>query len=106
MNTHMISEISKLLQKVGEHIFRFIFALIPVLLLDNFPFFRFHFAEFFHCISWVDCNKLFTCVLWHINHCRLFNVKSIFIQIISSISKNSVKHCLNVKNISISSYLV
>ena len=29
-------------------------------------------------------------VLWRINLCRLFNVKSIFIQIISSISNNSV----------------
>ena len=28
--------------------------------------------------------------LWHINLCRLFNAKSIFIQIISSISNNSV----------------
>ena len=31
-------------------------------------------------------------VLWHINLCRLFNAKSIFIQIITSISNNSVKH--------------
>ena len=29
-------------------------------------------------------------VLWHINHCRLFNVKPIFIDINSSISNNSV----------------
>ena len=29
-------------------------------------------------------------VLWHINLCRLFNAKSIFIQIISSILNNSV----------------
>ena len=28
--------------------------------------------------------------LWHINLCRLFNAKPIFIQIISSISNNSV----------------
>ena len=28
-------------------------------------------------------------VLWHINFFRLFNAKSIFIQIVSSISKNS-----------------
>ena len=28
--------------------------------------------------------------LWHINHCRLFNAKSIFIHINSSISNNSV----------------
>ena len=31
-------------------------------------------------------------VLWHINHCRLFNAKSIFIHINSSISNNSVWH--------------
>ena len=31
-------------------------------------------------------------ILWHINLCRLFNPKSIFIQIISSISNNSVQH--------------
>ena len=29
-------------------------------------------------------------VLWHINLCRLFNAKSIFLQIIWSISNNSV----------------
>ena len=29
-------------------------------------------------------------VLWHINLCKLFNTKSIFIQIVSSISTNSV----------------
>ena len=29
-------------------------------------------------------------VLWHNNFCRLFNAKSIFIQIIGSISNNSV----------------
>ena len=32
----------------------------------------------------------FVWVLWHINLCKLFNAKSIFIQIISSISNNSV----------------
>ena len=31
-------------------------------------------------------------VLWHINLCKLFNAKSMFIQIISSISNNSVEH--------------
>ena len=31
-------------------------------------------------------------VLWHINLCRLFNAKSIFMQIVSSISNNSVYH--------------
>ena len=31
-------------------------------------------------------------VLWHINLCSLFNTKSIFIQIIISISNNSVYH--------------
>ena len=29
-------------------------------------------------------------VLWHIKLCRLFNTKAIFIQIVSSISNNSV----------------
>ena len=29
-------------------------------------------------------------ILWHINLCRLFNAKSIFLQIVSSISNNSV----------------
>ena len=33
---------------------------------------------------------LFVWVLWHINLCRLFNAKSIFMQIVNSISNNSV----------------
>ena len=48
----------------------------------------------------------FGLVLWHINHCRLFNAKSIFIHRNSSISNNSVQHKnsffysqLNVKTI-------
>ena len=45
----------------------------------------------------------FGLVLWHINHCRLFNAKSIFIDINSSISNNSV---LAYKNSSISNYSV
>ena len=32
----------------------------------------------------------FDSVLWHLNHCRLFNAKSIFIHINRFISKNSV----------------
>ena len=46
--------------------------------------------------------------LWYINHCRLFNAKSIFIQINSSFSNNLVQHKFSVcqKNISISSYSV
>ena len=35
---------------------------------------------------------LFGLVWWHINYCRLFNPKSIFIQINSYISNNSVQH--------------
>ena len=35
-------------------------------------------------------------VLWHINLCKLFNGKSIFIQINRSISNNSVKHTKTV----------
>ena len=34
----------------------------------------------------------FGLVLWHINHCRLFNAKSIFIHINSSISNNLVEY--------------
>ena len=34
----------------------------------------------------------FGLVLWHINHCKLFNAKSIVIHINSSISNNSVFH--------------
>ena len=37
-----------------------------------------------------EIKKLVVWVLWHINLCRLFNAKSIFIQIISSISNNLV----------------
>ena len=29
-------------------------------------------------------------ILWHINLCKLFNAESIFIQIVGSISNNSV----------------
>ena len=36
--------------------------------------------------------RLVVWVLWHINRCKLFNAKSIFIRIISSISNNSVQH--------------
>ena len=36
-------------------------------------------------------------VLWHINHCRLSNAKTIFIQINTSISKNSVYHRYTVQ---------
>ena len=39
---------------------------------------------------WVGFGWLYVWVSWHINLWRLFNVKSIFIQIISSISNNSV----------------
>ena len=35
-------------------------------------------------------------VLWHITLCRLFNTKSIFIQIINSISNNSGYHVKTV----------
>ena len=40
--------------------------------------------------SLVYLKRLVGCVLWHVNLWRLFNAKSIFIQIISSISNNSV----------------
>ena len=35
-------------------------------------------------------------VLWHINHCSLFNATSIFIHINSSISNNLVQHKYNI----------
>ena len=48
-------------------------------------------------------------VSWRINFCRLFNTKSIFMQIVSYFSNNLVYHeytVFIVKNISISSYSV
>ena len=39
---------------------------------------------------YIDLKYSFVCVLWHVNLCWLFNGKSIFIQITSSISNNSV----------------
>ena len=39
--------------------------------------------------------KKFGLVLWQINHCRLFNTKSIFRHINSSITNNSVQHKYN-----------
>ena len=44
-------------------------------------------------------------LLWHINLCRLFDAKSIFIHINSSIINNIV-HSLSAKNSSISSYSI
>ena len=38
------------------------------------------------------CCGLVCLVLWHINICRLFNAKSIFMQIVSPISNNSAQH--------------
>ena len=45
----------------------------------------FTFHSFVRFTKW-----LVSWILWHINFCRLFNAKSIFKQIISSISNNSV----------------
>ena len=47
-------------------------------------------------------------VLWHINLCRLFNINSIFMQIVLIQKKFSLAwvHSLIVKNICISSYSV
>ena len=60
-------------------------------------------SQHFSMVGWL--------VVWvslHINLCRLVNAKSIFMQMISSISNNSVYHeySLIVKTISISSYSV
>ena len=49
----------------------------------------------------------FVWVLWHINHCRLFNAKSILIQIKSSISNYSLEHKYTVcQRLLFSSYSV
>ena len=43
--------------------------------------------------KYIDLNRMklmFGLVLWHVNHCRLFNAKSIFIHINSSVSTNSI----------------
>ena len=42
----------------------------------------------------VYSNIFFNLVLWHINHLKLFNAKSIFKYTNSSISNNSVYHIL------------
>ena len=64
----------------------------------------------------IRCNDAYACsgevgwfavwVLWLFNLCRLFNAKSIFMKIVSSISNYSVEHeyILIVQNISISNY--
>ena len=41
-------------------------------------------------VGWLVVGWLVVGVLWHINPCRLFNAKSIFIQSINSILNNSV----------------
>ena len=46
-----------------------------------------HVAIYIYIYSW-----LVVWVLQHFNICRLFNAKSIFMQIVSSISNNSVQH--------------
>ena len=62
------------------------------------------------CKSRFPVQFWFGLVLWHINHCRLFNAKSIFIRINSSISNISVwyqyslfcLHTVKYKNSSVS----
>ena len=58
----------------------------PSTKVTNFTYLQIGCWEKTRRISW----WLFSWVLWHINLCRLFNTKSIFIQIINSISNNSV----------------
>ena len=48
------------------------------------------FAHSYFITSWLVGWLVRLFVLWHINLCRLFNAKSISMQIISSISNNSV----------------
>ena len=66
----------------------------PRLTLRSIAFY--HIAVFFNVLKNSGLNW-FGLVLWHINHCRLFNAKSIFIHINSSISKNSVLHKYTVE---------
>ena len=47
---------------------------------------------FMYRVFYVLLVCLFVCGLWYINLCRLFNAKSIFIQINSSISNNTVSY--------------
>ena len=72
---------------------------------STFTCFRCSSAYLHRCISWLTTRSrvnmlqnektfvgelVVVWVLWHINFCRLFNAKSILIQIINSISNNSV----------------
>ena len=52
------------------------------MMFNHFPLSKFQYRG----LGWV------VWFLWHINLCRLFKAKSIFIQIISSISNNSIVH--------------
>ena len=67
---------------------------------NSIEFVNYHFCFLFFSLKIQF--SLFVWVLWHINLCRLFNAKFIFIQINSFISSNTV-HSLIVKNISASS---
>ena len=51
-------------------------------------------VEVYHITLTITTTPLvsFSLVLWHIYHCRLFNAKSIFIHVNSSISNKSVKY--------------
>ena len=75
--------------------------------LDNEYKYYINFFEHYHIfpqqVTLVGCLGL-----WHIKLCRLFNAKSIFIQIITSFKQFSLAwvHSLIVKNISISNYSV
>ena len=68
----------------------------------------YHVYRCFYTFSW-----LVVWVLWHINHCRLFNTKSIFMKIVlfqtiqfSISAQFKCKYTLIVKNTSISRYSV
>ena len=64
------------------------------------PFYAGHLLQLIHHAQWKYVsyrlvNKLksrFCFVLWHFKHCRLFNAKSMYIHINSSISKTSVSY--------------
>ena len=79
---------------------KYLYSLVSNLWSKNLDFFvsflyeRLHSKVSLQCWNHEEKNdvirRLVGWVLWHINLCRLFNAKSTFIQIISSISNNSV----------------
>ena len=85
--THVPLAISLLI--IGTNLFNFISIFIQSISLKTYQYISsWFFSEMDYLVGWV---------LWHINLSRLFNAKSIFIQIIYSISNNSVYHEYTVR---------